>query len=415
MCCVDVSGVHKIYGSQSDILGVETVIGGVDMKTVFHRIKFKLHTFYWTNRTKLCKKEKLKNVIVFESKPDLSDNTRAVFDEMLRRGLNKQYKLVWMLMELDQPMKSQNKNVYILPQWDVQASYFRKIAKAKIVCNAFLEKSDERQICFYLSHGTGLKDVRHSYKLPEWMDYCIAAAPQLETRHAWSLGFDRSKTVGLGFPRNDVLVGEPASIKGMLGTNCSKVVVWYPTFRQHNCVKYTTVRNPIPPLDDIQCAEKLNEAAKQADILIVIKPHFAQDTQYIREMNLSNIQFIDDSFFQKNDIMSYEFVGACDALITDYSSIYFDYTLCDKPIAGIWSDIEEYKIKPGLVDDYEYLCKGMEKVYTLEELIAFIGRVGDGVDLLQPQRREIRDYSNYAADGSSTKRVVDFILEKISD
>ena len=37
----------------------------------------------------------LKNIIVFESLPDYSDNTRAVFNEMVKRGLNKEYKLIW--------------------------------------------------------------------------------------------------------------------------------------------------------------------------------------------------------------------------------------------------------------------------------------------------------------------------------
>lgn len=413
MCCVDVSGVHKIYGSQSDILGVETVIGGVDMKTLFHRIKFMLHTFYWTNRTKLCKKEKLKNVIVFESKPDLSDNTRAVFDEMLHCGLNNRYKLVWLLKESDQPLKHENKNVYLLPHWDAQAKYYDKVAKAKVFCNAFLEKNAKNQFCIYLSHGTGLKDVRHSYRLPDWVDCCVAASPALEQAHAAALSFDRNKTVALGFPRNDVLTRKSIPIKEILNTDCSKVVVWYPTFRQHNCVKYTTIRNPIPLMDDADCAKKLNEAAKRAGIMIVIKPHFAQDTQYIKEMNLSNIRFIDDGFFKENNIMSYEFVGACDALITDYSSIYFDFTLCDKPIAGVWSDIEEYKKQPGLEEDYVFRCKGMEKVYTLEELMAFICRVGEGQDLLQAERREIRDYANFPANESNSKRVVEFILKKI--
>ena len=35
-----------------------------------------------------------RNWIIFESVPDLSDNTKAVFDEMLRRKLNKKYKLI---------------------------------------------------------------------------------------------------------------------------------------------------------------------------------------------------------------------------------------------------------------------------------------------------------------------------------
>ena len=68
---------------------------------------------------------------------------------------------------------------------------------------------------------------------------------------------------------------------------------------------------------------------------------FRQDISYIQKYALSNICFIDDAFFRRNNITSYEFVGSCDALITDYSSIYFDYLLCGKPAAVIWEDIEE--------------------------------------------------------------------------
>ena len=38
-----------------------------------------------------------KNLIVFESTPNLSDNTKAVYDEMIKRGLNKKYKMVWIV------------------------------------------------------------------------------------------------------------------------------------------------------------------------------------------------------------------------------------------------------------------------------------------------------------------------------
>lgn len=383
------------------------------MPTLMDRIRNKLYNIYWNVRTDLHKKEKLKNVIVFESKPDLSDNTRAVYDEMIRRGLNQKYQLVWLLFESDVRQKAYDRNTYFLPSWDARAKYFEKVAKAKIFCNAFLKKETKEQVSIYLSHGTGIKDVRHSYRLPDWVDYCIAAAPGVEEALAEGLCFERAKTLGLGYPRNDALLKKQCPVKALLGTDCSKVVVWYPTFRQHACVKYTTIRNPIPLLDDLECAQKLNDAAVQADTLIVIKPHFAQDTQYIKEMNLSNIRFIDDSFFAQNNIRSYDFVGVSDGLITDYSSIYFDYTLCDKPIAAIWSDIEEYKKKPGLTANYETLCKGMEKIYTLDELTAFIRRIGDGVDLLQKERREIRDYANYSVEPTNADRVVDFIMKLI--
>ena len=38
-----------------------------------------------------------KNIIVFESVPNLSDNTKSVFDEMINRKLNQKYKMVWIV------------------------------------------------------------------------------------------------------------------------------------------------------------------------------------------------------------------------------------------------------------------------------------------------------------------------------
>ena len=150
----------------------------------------------------------------------------------------------------------------------------------------------------------------------------------------------------------------------------------------------------------------------ESKVLVVLKPHFAQDVSYIKDIGLSNIQFIDDKFFKENGISSYKFVGCSDALITDYSSIYFDYTICDKPVAAIWEDIEEYKKNPGLIDDYEYYMSGAEKVYCIDDLIGFIQRVGDNIDALGNERRKICDIANYSNSGGNSQRAVDFIMEK---
>ncbi len=147
-------------------------------------------------------------------------------------------------------------------------------------------------------------------------------------------------------------------------------------------------------------------------MLVVLKPHFAQDVSAIKALDLSNIIFISDDFFLQNDITSYRFVGSCDALLTDYSSIYFDYTLCDKPIGLIWEDYEEYAKNPGFAVDMDAAMKGGVKIYTLEELENFVQDVATGVDRLKQERREVRDLYNYSTDGKNSERVVDFLIEK---
>lgn len=352
----------------------------------------------------------LKNVILFESAPDYSDNTRAVFDEMLRRGLNKKYKLIW----FSKTVKEFNeKNVIsVTPQNKFKRKYYNIVAKLKICCNGFLLPQRKGQHAFYLGHGATVKSVRNYYTIPAQIDYCLIMAESMVDLTAYELNFDKNKIVPLGYPRNDALTNVKLDIKKMLNTTCDKVAVWYPTFRQHKNGMTTESVNALPIIHDIEKAVKLNECAAKNNVLIVLKPHFAQDVSYVKDLNLSNIRFIDDSFFTVNGITSYEFVGNTDALITDYSSIYYDYTLCDKPIAAIWEDIEEYKKNPGLANGYEELFIGAEKVYTLDDFTAFIDRLAQGVDLLNKERNEIKLLTNYACDGKNSERVVDFILEK---
>ncbi len=361
----------------------------------------------------------LQNIIVFESVPDLSDNTKAVFDEFIRRGFNKRYKLVW-LIEKDKKNYPKYKNVVYLKN-NLHKTFFSKIsrlrlgflAKCFISCNRCLTSQREDQVAFYLSHGTPIKSVRDFYGVPTSIDYALVASKNVEKLYAYEKHIDERKMVGLGYPRNDELLNNPVDIKRILKTDCDKILVWYPTYRQNknkNGIK--TNSSALPIIHNESSALELNEWAREKNALIVMKPHFAQDVTCIKDLNLSNIRFINDEFFIDNKISSYTFIGNCDALITDYSSVYYDFTLCDKPIAVIWEDIEEYKKCPGFAVDLDTYLKGAEKIYTLMEFKQFISRVCNGIDLLKKERNEVKDFVNFSSDGRNSSRVVDFIIEK---
>ena len=78
----------------------------------------------------------------------------------------------------------------------------------------------------------------------------------------------------------------------------------------------------------------------------------------------------------------------------------------------IWEDYTEYERNPGFALDMQYYMKGGEKIYTDDDLCEFIKNVANSNDTLYNERNEIKKISNYSSDGKSTKRVVDFILEK---
>lgn len=100
-----------------------------------------------------------------------------------------------------------------------------------------------------------------------------------------------------------------------------------------------------------------------------------------------------------------ELMVCSDVLITDYSSVFFDYLILDKPIVFYAQDYEAYSMNRGYYLDYNSLPG--EIVYSGEEL-------DDAIDkaLLSPNkhnREQFREQYMLACDGKSTDRVINYI------
>src|SRR5699024_6633597 len=89
-----------------------------------------------------------------------------------------------------------------------------------------------------------------------------------------------------------------------------------------------------------------NEFLIKKNITIVIKVHPHQKNLSLFKKQYSNIKILDDSMLDIN-VDFYNYIPAFDSLITDYSSIIFDYLLLDKPIAFAIEDYDEYLDKRG--------------------------------------------------------------------
>ena len=358
-----------------------------------------------------------RKTIVFESTPDFADNTFPVYEQLLRRGLDEKYTFVWSCSK-EQPLPDAPEGIrYIYPlkktlRERVRNAYYMANARCMICCNRYLLPWHKGQATFYLSHGTPLKSVRGYYTMPQEIDYCLSAAPGVEEMMAYQFHTEKSKMVSLGFPRNDILTQPRQPVKEMLKTNCKKVAVWYPTFRQHKNGLSAGSGKALPIIHDAKAALELNAWAKEQDVLLVLKPHFAQDLTGIKDLELSNIRFIGDDFFVKHNTTSYGFVAGCDALITDYSSIYYDYLLCDRPIGLVWEDVEEYRANPGFAVELDEYCAGGVKIYTLEDFKSFVEQLALDQDSCREERRKLRDLTNYSTDGKNAERVTDFIVKK---
>ena len=255
----------------------------------------------------------IKPSIIFESKPHFSDNTKAVYDEMVRRGYDKKYRLVWYLSWQEwAELKDGKWCVYNPRERKTLSQKFRNysiyyMTKCLICCNTFLPSSGEgqitygeNQISFYLSHGTPFKKCKEIYTSPGGIDYAIAPAESIRQVMSEEFSIDIHNYYATGFPRNDVFAHDPFDLNGIFGGNYKKIIIWYPTYRQNKTV--ILKGNSIPIIHNEKCAEQLNETAAENDVLIVLKPHFTQNPNYLSKVNLSNIRFIDDSFFTEKGI-----------------------------------------------------------------------------------------------------------------
>ena len=108
---------------------------------------------------------------------------------------------------------------------------------------------------------------------------------------------DINKVFATGLPRNDAFSLKPVRLQERLKIDFKTIIVWYPTYRQNESRDIDLAGNTLPLIHDEKMADQLNEVAKNNNVLIIVKPHFAQDTALVKKLNLSNILLIDDSFF----------------------------------------------------------------------------------------------------------------------
>ena len=355
----------------------------------------------------------IKNIILMESVPDYSDNTYSLYKEFLKKGINEKYTIIWIASS-----GIGDRNVYSIDNSSligiVKMCYFIAVSKVIISCNYVFKKYRKHQINIFLNHAITYKRIRDYYTLNNTIDYNIVTSLTTRKIMSFQQNFDIEKTFAVGFPRNDELF-HSVNMENVLGKAYNKVIVWYPTFRQHKAAINIVSEGleAIPLITNEGNAKQINELLERYNICLVIKPHFAQDVSYIKNLNLSNILFITDDFFKRSGITSYEFVGNCDALLTDYSSIFIDYLLCDKPIGLIWSDKESYLKNPGLIDDYEYYARGTQKIYTLEELDKFITNIACSIDLYKEERNSLKREMHMVLTPNNSENVCNFIVTEI--
>ncbi len=356
-----------------------------------------------------------KKYILFESAPFFSDNTRPVYQEMRRRGWERRFRLVWYVTDPGDLRAGREKGIpvfYVDSRWKKHRFFWMRLRAAAILdCNDQIRKRNPRTLHLYLTHGSPMKRISPYYFCDDTTDYVLCQAPFFENIDMEEFRVRREQLVTLGFPRNDALFTGKKDLSALFGVY-DKYVAWYPTYRQHRNHQVSTTDISIPLLHDPEQAEAINTLAVRNNILLLVKPHPAQDVANIQKLELSHIRWITEADLE--GLPAYEFLASVDGLITDYSSVVFDFLLTDRPIGLTFEDFAAYSEHPGFAMDTDILRNCCEMLDTAGDFDAFFAQVLGRAEGPKKERETLKRTTNQFQDAGSTKRVVDFVAQKLN-
>ena len=108
------------------------------------------------------------------------------------------------------------------------------------------------------------------------------------------------------------------------------------------------------------------------------------------------------------DVLLYRLLGRAAALVTDYSSVWTDFLVLDRPIGFALNDLEDYAGGRGLnVDNLDELLPGPQ-LLTPEQCAAFVpDAVKDVPALSELRARAVQRVGLAPVDGSATDRLLE--------
>ncbi|MET3548132.1 CDP-glycerol glycerophosphotransferase (TagB/SpsB family) [Paenibacillus favisporus] len=218
-----------------------------------------------------------------------------------------------------------------------------------------------------------------------------------------------------GMPRNDVLFTSKGHEKLEVIFNRSfktnKLVFYMPTWRDQyvnlNKSDGERVWNNIFDLLEFDY-DSFDNFLKQNKIILIVKLHPFEESLVLEKINnlpSSNILFLTSTLLEINDLQLYELLNASDLLVTDYSSVYMDYLLLDKPVMFIPSDYKKYEETRGFwLTPYEFWAPG-PKVTTQSEFENELVKSLEDKSYFKQQRNYVKSIVHHYKDDQSSTRV----------
>lgn len=268
----------------------------------------------------------------------------------------------------------------------------------------------------WLWHGMPLKkvgaDMNLSYTFKEKIHLLFPQNKVNRPDYFISLGkpwndimtnaFSAKNVIDFGLPRNDVFFEQDITpfIKNLNEQfNYPLKILYMPTFRDTQ-FKDKKAFNPFETFDFSM--KKIETCLNENNAVLLYKGHF-YDLLYQKNNNTDNSRFIILNESMYSDL--YSLIRDIDILMTDYSSVYFDFLLLKKPVILAPFDKEDYCSKSrALYFDYDQAIEGV-RAYNWDDFIKIINEKS----YYTPSQNTREKYHQFQ-DGNSSKRITDFVL-----
>ena len=261
---------------------------------------------------------------------------------------------------------------------------------------------------FYIgNHTWGIKRYLVRMIMPEWFvvaDLMIATSEKV--KGYFNSAFGSKKIEVTGYPRNDIISNPSLYARYLVfeqniidSISTEKTILYAPTFRDTNRF------NREAPIE----WGRLNDLLRKNDATFLIKLHRHDYSMAIKE-EYSNIRVLD------NESDMYPLFSKVDLLITDYSSIFFDFLLTDKPVLFYPYDKEDYLTKDrSMYDEYDTVTPG-HKAYDFNgfyEKLELFFKHPDALKESVLDYQVIKKMYNQYSDSDGAKRTYQFIALNI--
>lgn len=367
----------------------------------------------------------VRNVILFESSPDFACNTYPVYDALRKMpGVREKYRLMWYVSdERFVPEDFPREDMIYLEPTSLKEIFrhilYRATARCTVMCNRVKNPVRKKQLSVFLCHGSSLKRVRGMYEIGKKIDCVLCQSHFFDDVICIESNVEKKQLFHTGYPRCDALFEDHSSLKGQFGVpEGAKLIMWLPTYRNHkNGAMETDGAGGLPIINSREDIEKLTRILEKNNTYIILKPHPAQDLSVIDAHSTSRFKVISDFDLSEKGSRLYELLASSDALVTDYSSVFYDYLLCDRPIGVTTDDAEEYGKTRGFAFEgvTELFGKAASLIPDVGAFCDFISDVSAGSDDMSEGRREVRELTSMYTDNRSAVRTAEFILKKLDE